>query len=74
MSTRVSSDSPQRWEQLNRTTRTDASAQEIKECIEKTAERVECGSSEGVPDPMTHENVETPYGESGGRGGRGDPQ
>jgi hypothetical protein len=62
MPIQVTTDSQERWEQLNRNTGTDASAQEIKDRVERGAQRIDHGSSEGMPDPVTHENVEVPYG------------
>jgi hypothetical protein len=53
MSTRVSADCSQRWEQLNRNAGSDASAQESTDRIEKAVERVGHGSSGDMPDPVT---------------------
>lgn len=52
---------------------TNASAEEIKDRIDQTATDVEHGSSEGEPDPVTHENVDATRDEAQGRPRGGTP-
>ncbi len=58
----IRTDSEERRAQLNEHTGTDASAQEIKDRVDQRAAHIDHGSSEGMPDPVTNENVDAPYG------------
>lgn len=62
-----SPESGDREAELNKNTGTDASADELKGRIENTYGEVEHGSSEGEPDPVTHENVHATQTEAEGR-------